>query len=106
MTRRNRTRLRVLNGGKAKGRAPKETPMTTTMVDVKSWPQETQELAARLRQDHPQEALRWAVCQGEECAVPHAPEVYVGFLEWALCGTCEAEIPTQLLEGKGSDAGQ
>lgn len=105
MSRRNRTRLRVLTGGKGKRPPQKETPMTTT-VDVKSWPQETQELSARLRQEHPQEPLRWAVCQGEECAVPHAPEVYVGFLEFALCEVCEAEIPTQLLEEKGSDAGQ
>lgn len=102
MTRRNRTRLRVLNGGRAKSRPHKEAAMTTT-VDVKQWPQETQELLGRLRQDFPDVAPRWATCTGSE-KEPHERELYVGFLDPTICTTCAAEIPTELLDAPAKAA--
>ncbi len=66
-------------------------------ADVKRWPQEAQDLAARLRQDFPGEPIRWAACPGPE-KEPHDRELYVGLLEAAVCPLCAAEIPTRLLE--------
>lgn len=101
-----RPRLRLLPGGRKEARMSNGPRTETAQPKLTA---DQLELVKWLRADTPGEPVRFAECKGTP-AEPHDRDLYLGFFEVGVCGSCARELPTEILDlkqlkGNGGNGG-